>query len=107
MQLQFENRIGLFAGKWLFRIELGSAARRVDVNLLAAKVEDQVFARLGTVGAAANDDDYVVEMIERRQIAFENVLAVFGFSQQIRRAAPNHFHPVIDEMLDGFDQPQL
>ena len=79
MQLQFENGVGLNSGERLFGIELGRAARDVDVDFLAAEVGDQVFAGVGAVGAGANDGDHVVEVIERGEIAFEDVLAVFGF----------------------------
>ena len=104
MQLQFENRVGLNSGERLFRIELGRAAGGVDVDLLAAEVRDQVFARVGTIGAGANDGDHVVEMIERGEVAFENVLAVFRLLQQVSSAAPHHIHAMIDEMLDRLNQ---
>ena len=43
-------------------------------------------------------------MIERVEIAFENVLAVFGFLQQESGAAADDFDAVIDEVLDGLNQ---
>ena len=43
-------------------------------------------------------------MIERSEVAFENVLAVFGFREQEGGAAADHIHAVIDEVLDGLDQ---
>ena len=43
-------------------------------------------------------------MIERGQVAFENVLAVFGFCEQVGGAAADHIHAVVDEVLDGLDQ---
>ena len=104
MQLQFEDGIGLNAGERLFGIELGRTAGDIDFDLLAAEVGDQVFARIGTVGAGTNDDDHIVEMIERGQVAFKNVLAVFRFGQQKRSAAPDNVNAVIDKMLDGLDQ---
>src|SRR5580704_677048 len=107
MQLQFEDGIGLNSGERLFGIELGRAAGGVDVDLLAAEVGDQVFTRVGTVGAGANDGDHVVEVIERGEIAFENVLAVFRFVQQERGAASDDINAVIDEELDGLNEAEL
>ena len=72
-------------GEGLFGIELRRAAGGVDVDLLAAEISDQVLAGVGAVGAGANDGDDVVEVIERREIAFENVLAVFRLLQAGRR----------------------
>ena len=85
-------------------IELGSAAGGVDVDLLAAEVEHQIFAGVGAVGAAANNGDDVVEMIEGGEIAFENVLAVFRLLQQVGGAAADDVDAVLDEVLDGLDQ---
>ncbi len=104
MQLQFEDRIGLACSEGLVGIEPWSAAGGVDVDLLAAEVEHQIFAGVGAVRAAANDRDDVVEMIERRQVAFENVLAVFRLLQQVSGAAANDIDAVLDEVLDGLDQ---
>ena len=104
MQLQFEDGIGLFGGEGLLGIELGRAAGGVDVDLLATEVEHQIFAGFGAVGAAANDGDDVVEVIERLEIAFEDVLAVFRFLQQVGGAAADHVDAVLDEVLDGLDQ---
>ena len=104
MQLQFEDGIGLPRGEGLFGIELGSAARGVDVDLLAAEVGDQIFAGVGAVRAGANDGDDVVEVIERREIAFEDVLAVFRFLQQVSGAAADDVDAVLDEVFDGLDQ---
>ena len=107
MQLQFEDRVGLNGGERLLRIELGSAAGGVDVDLLAAKVGDQIFAGVGAVGAAANDGDDVIQVIERGEVAFQNVLAVFRLLQQVGRAAPHHIHAVINEILNRLDQAQF
>ncbi len=107
MQLQFENRVGLNSGEGLFRIELGSAAGGVDVDLLAGKVGDQVLAGFGAVGAGADDGDHVVQVIERGQVAFENVFAVFGFREQEGGAAADHIDAVIDEVLDRLHQPHF
>ena len=104
MQLQFEDGVGLPGGEGLFGIELGSAAGGVDVDLLAAEIEHQVLAGIGAVGAAANDGDDVIEVIERGEIAFENVLAVFRLLQQVGGAAADDIDAVIDEVLDGLDQ---
>src|SRR5580704_4697177 len=40
MQLQFQNRVGLPRSKRFFRIDFGSAAGGVDVDFLAAEVDD-------------------------------------------------------------------
>ena len=104
VQLQFENRVGLNSGEGLFRIALGSAAGGVDVDLLAGKIGDQVFAGFGAVGAGADDGDHVVQVIERGQVAFENVFAVFGFREQVGGAAADHIDAVVDEVLDGLHQ---
>ena len=85
VQLQFEDRVGLLRGERLLGIEFRSASGGVDVDLLAAEVGDQILAGVGAVGAAANDDDHVIEVIERGQVAFENVLAVVRLVQQDTR----------------------
>src|ERR1019366_2871633 len=107
MQLQFEDGIGLAGGEGLFGIELGRAARGVDVDLFAAEVEHQILAGVGAVGAAANDGDDVVEVIECREVAFENVLAVFRLLQQVGGAAADDVDAVLDEVLDGLDDPHF
>ena len=104
MQLQFEDGVGLNAGERLFGIELGSAAGGVDVDLLAAEIGDQIFAGVAAIGAGANDGDHVVEVIERGQVAFENVLAVFCLRQQVSGAAADDIDAMVDEVLDGLDQ---
>src|SRR5579862_8297857 len=104
MQLQFENCIRLNSREWLVRIQLGSAPTDVDVDFLSAEIRDQVFARVRTVRAAANNGDDVVQVIERGQIAFENVLAVFRLLQQVGGAPPHYIHAMIDEMQDGLNQ---
>src|SRR5579872_177882 len=104
MQLQFEDGIGLLGSERLFGIELGSAARGVDVDLLAAEVHHQVFAGIGAVGTAANDGDDIVEMIEGCEIAFEDVLAIFRLLQQVGGAAADDIDTVLDEVLDSLDE---
>src|SRR5215470_20374366 len=100
MQLQFEDRVGLDRGERLLGIKLRRAPRRIDVDLLPAKVQNQVLAGIGAVGAATNDRDHVVEVIERREITFENVLTVLGLLQQVCSSASNHVHAVINKNLD-------
>ena len=87
VQLQFEDGVGLLRGERLLGIELGRAAGGVDVDLLAAEVGDQVFAGVGAIRAAADDRDHVIEVIERGQVAFEDVLAVLrlGSRYAVRR----------------------
>ena len=81
MQLQFEDRVGLSRGERFFSIQFGSAAAGVDVDFLAAKIKNQIFASVGAVGAAPNNRDDIIEMIERGEITFEDVLAVFRLLQ--------------------------
>jgi hypothetical protein len=107
VQLQFEDRFGLTWGERFFGILLGSTTGGVDVDFLAAEIGDQVFSRVGAVGAGSDYRDYVVEMIERVEIAFEDVLAVAGFAQQEGGAAADYFDAMIDEVLDGLDQPHF
>ena len=107
MQLQFENRVGLAGGERLLYLGLRSAAGGVDVDFLAAKIQHQVFASVGAVGAAANDGDDVIEVIEGGEIAFENVLAVFRLLQQVRGAAADNVDTVLDEIFDGLDDAHL
>ena len=102
--MQFENCVGLNRGERLVRILLWRAAGDVDIDLLAGKVGDQVLASFGAVGAGANDGDHVVEVIERGQVAFENVLAVFGFREQVGSAAADHVDTVLDEVFDRLHQ---
>src|SRR5579863_9593655 len=104
MQLQFEDGISLPGGERLFGIELGSAPGSVDVDLFAAEVHHQVFASVGAVGAAANDGDDVVEVIESGEVAFEDVLAVFRLLQQVGGAAADDVDAVLDEIFNGLDQ---
>src|SRR5438477_1848570 len=103
MQLQFEDGIGLLGGERLFGIDLGSAPGGVDVDLLAAEVEDQIFAGIGAVGAATNDGDDIIEMVEGVQVAFEDVLSVFGLGEQVGGAAAHNVDAVLDEVFDGLD----
>ena len=107
MQLQFENRVRLRGSERLLGIVLGRPAGGVDFDFLATEVCDQAVASLATVGAGANDDDDVVEMIERGQVAFENVLALFGLGQEVGGPATNYVHAVINKMSDGLDETQL
>src|SRR4029077_11280902 len=100
VQLQFEDGVGLLRSERLIRIKLRSASSGVDVNLLAAKVGDQILASIGAVRAAANDHDYVVNVIERGQVAFQNVLAIARLIQQIQCAAAHHIDTMIDEVFD-------
>ncbi len=88
----------------LFRIELRSAARGVDVDLLAGEVRDQVLASIGAIGAAADNRDHVIDMIERKPVAFQNVFAVFRFRQQERGPAAHHVDAVFDEVADRLHQ---
>ena len=43
-------------------------------------------------------------MIERVEIAFEDVLAIFCFLQQESGAAADDFDAMIDEVLDGLNE---
>src|SRR6185369_16036546 len=90
VQLEFEDGISLNRGKRLFRIELGRTASRIDIDLLAAEIGNQVFPGIGAVGAPANDGDHVVEMVECGEIAFQDMLSVAGLGQQERSTTPYH-----------------
>src|SRR6202035_760087 len=107
MQLQFKNRVSLNPSEGFFRIKLRRTPGSVDVNLPAAKISDQVFTRISAVRAGPNDSDHIVEMIKRSEIAFENMLAVFRFRQQISSTPPNDIDPVINKKLDGLNKSQL
>ena len=85
----------------------GARPGGVDVDLLAAEVRDQIFASIGAIGAAADDHDHVVEVIERGQVAFQNVLAIARFVQQIRSAAAHDIDAMVDEVFDRLDQPHF
>src|SRR5207237_118732 len=82
-------------GEGLLGIELGRAAGGVDLNLLATEVRDQILTGIGAVGAGANDGDHVIEVIERGQVAFENVLAILRLGKQVGSAAAHDFDPVV------------
>src|SRR3954463_13956787 len=103
MQLQFEDGIGLLGGEGLFGIDSRRAAAGVDFDLLAAEVGDQVLASVGAVRAAANDGDDIVKMIERLEIAFEDVLAVFRLGEQVSGTAADYIDAMLDKVLDGLD----
>src|SRR5216684_1054732 len=107
MQLQFQNGIGLLRAEGLLGINLRRAPCRIDFDFLAAEVCDKVFAGVAAIGAAANDDDDIVQMVERREITFENVLAVAGLREQIGSAAADYVDTVVDEVFDGLDQAQF
>src|SRR5690349_14256356 len=107
MQLQFEDGIGLLGREGLVGVNPGRAAAGVDVDFLAAEVGDKVLASVSAVGAAANDGDHIVEMIERLEIAFENVLAVFRLRQKISGAAADYVDAMLDEIFDGLDDAHL
>src|SRR6266849_10681786 len=98
MQLQFENGVGLLGRERLLSIELGSASRGVDVNLLAAKPGDQVLAGVGAVRARANNRDDVIEVIQRSEITFEDVFPILRLSQQVGGAPAHHIDAMVDEM---------
>src|SRR5437868_7933924 len=104
VQLQLENGVCLNGGKTLLRIELGGAACSIDVNLLAGKVSNQIFTGIGTVGAATNDSNDIVQVIQRGQIAFKDVLTIARLGQQIRRAPADHIYAVVDEIFDRLHQ---
>ena len=46
-------------------------------------------------------------MIQRDFVSFKNVLALFGLHQQVRSPSAHHVHAMIDEVLDGLDQPHF
>src|ERR1700691_724448 len=104
VQLQLENGLGLDRGERPLGIQLGGAAGDVDVDFLASEIGDQGLAGVSAIGAGAHDGNDVVEMIERGDVAFENVLALFGLHQQVSGAAADDVDAVIDEVLDGGDQ---
>ena len=85
-------------------IELRCAARGVDVDLLAGKVRDQVLASVRAIGAAADDGDHVIDVIERQPVAFQDVLSVFRLGQQERRAPAHHVDAVFDEVANRLHQ---
>src|SRR4029077_5593599 len=95
MQLQFKDRVRLNAGERFFRIELGCASSGVNVDFLAGEVSHQIFAGFGAVGAGADDNDDIVQVIQRGQIAFEDVFALFRLHQEMGGAAAHHVDPVI------------
>ena len=107
MQLQFKDGIRLLSRERLFRIQLRSPPRSIDVDFLAAKISDQIFASVAAVRAAANNGDHAIQVIKCGPVAFQNVLAVAGFVQQIRSPPPHHVDPMIDEVLDRLDQPHF
>ena len=108
VQLQFEDGVGLQGREGLLELHLlGGDCFQVDVDGLAGEVGDQIVACFGAVLAAANDGNHRVEVIERGDVAFQNVLALAGPRQQVGSAAAHHFHAVIDEVLDSGDQAKL
>ena len=107
MQLQFEDRVSLLRRKRLFGSQLRSPSGSVDVNLLAAKISDQVFPGIAAIRAAANNHDYVIQMVERGQVPFQNVLAIARLRQQIRCPPPHYIDAMVDEVLDRLDQPHF
>jgi len=46
-------------------------------------------------------------MIERGQVAFEDVLAIASLGQQVRSAPPHHIDAMVDEVFDRLDQPHF
>src|SRR5258708_27597481 len=107
MQLQLEGGVGLVSGERLVGSKLWSASSGIDVNLLAAKVGNQTFASVGAVRAASNDHDHVVNVIKRGEVAFQNVLTIARFVEQIQSAPAHHIDAMVDEVFDRLDQPHL
>src|SRR5207245_11703095 len=85
----------------------GSGSGGVDVNLFPCEVSDEIVTCFATVRAASDDDNHVIHVIQRDLVAFKNVLALFGLHQQVRSPSTHHVHAMIDEVLDGLDQPHL
>src|SRR5580704_17142767 len=104
MQLQFKDRVRLNTGERFFRIELGRASGGVDVDFLAGEVSHQILAGFGAVSTGTDDGDDVVQVIERGQIAFENVLAVLCLLQQVGGGGADNIDAVIDKVLDRLDK---
>ena len=107
VQLQLQNGVGLLAAERLLGVDRRRTSRQIDRDLFSAEVCDQVLAGIRAVAAAADDGNHVVEVVERELIAFQDVLAVLRLLQQEGRAPAHHVDAVIDEVLDGLDQPHL
>src|SRR5215831_1921655 len=129
MQLQFEDGVNLdiaqaetlaaSAGSGCFgeyivflRIELdafdcGFLSTNKHFHRRVAEEFVQVFAGVGAARRAADDLDHVVDVIKRDAVAEQNVFAFASLAQLVLRAAPDHVHAVLDEVLEQLDQAEF
>ena len=80
------------------------------LRLLLAELEasDQRLARFARASSRRADQaDHFVQVVERLLEAEQDVLALARLAQFVFGAAADHFHAVIDEVLDAVDQAQL
>ena len=65
------------------------------------------FAGFARRARRPDQPDHFVEIVQRLLEAEQDMLALAGFAQFVIGAAPDHFHAMLDEVLDAIDQAQL
>ena len=68
---------------------------------------NQLIARVFRTGGSANQPNDFIQIIERLLEPEQDVLALTGFAQFEIGTAAHHVGAVLNEVFDGFDQPQL
>ena len=72
-----------------------------------SKPRDQRIARFPGRLGGADQADHFVQVVERLLEAEQDVLALAGLAQFVLGAAADHFHAMLDEVLDHVHQAQL
>src|SRR5581483_1350551 len=99
-------------GDNLFFGELGQAVQlqfKNGIRLARAQLEalHQAFARFEARSRGPDELDHGVQIVERDLVAFQDVLALAGPGQQVGGAAAHNIHTMVDEVLNGLDEPHL
>src|SRR6516225_6052801 len=78
-----------------------------DGEVLLAEILEQVFPRVGAAGAAADDANRHVEVVEGDLVAEQDVFALAGLAQLIARTARDDVAAVLDKKPHEFKQAHL
>ena len=78
-----------------------------DGEVLLAEILEQVFPRVGAAGAAADDANRHVEVVEGDLVAEQDVFPLAGLAQLIARTARDDVAAVLDKKPHEFKQAHL